>query len=146
MPRPWRDPITGLFYIRVRVPKALVDLVGRTVVKRSLGTKDPEEAKRRFPAALAKLQSTWAPADAVGEPSSYLTERQAHRLAAPLARQFAEWFREEPTQFETLGAVALCVHGCASRRGRSASKEGRLSERRTVGRPNILGRRDGKNK
>ncbi|WP_342211316.1 DUF6538 domain-containing protein [Microvirga pakistanensis] len=72
MASPWKDPKTGVFYIRVRVPTDLTTMVkGQTfnipvgdetvqakageAVKASLRTRDPREAKTRFATALAAL-------------------------------------------------------------------------------------------
>lgn len=53
MAQPWKDPRTGTYYIRRRIPndiKPLLPEAGETY-KRTLGTKDPREAKTRFAAA-----------------------------------------------------------------------------------------------
>ncbi|EPF1336693.1 DUF6538 domain-containing protein [Pseudomonas aeruginosa] len=53
MAQPWKDPRTGTYYIRRRIPKELrphLPNAGETY-KRSLGTKDAREAKTLFAAA-----------------------------------------------------------------------------------------------
>ncbi|WP_370590945.1 DUF6538 domain-containing protein [Pseudomonas gingeri] len=53
MAQPWKDPRTGTYYIRRRIPKDIRPLLpdaGETY-KRPLGTKDIREAKTRFAAA-----------------------------------------------------------------------------------------------
>ena len=53
MAQPWKDPRTGTYYIRRRIPKDIKPLLpeaGETY-KRTLGTKDAREAKTRFAAA-----------------------------------------------------------------------------------------------
>ncbi len=59
MPSPWKHPKTGGYYVRVRVPAEMVEAVGQAWVKRSLRTKDPAEAKLRFPGALQEVQRHW---------------------------------------------------------------------------------------
>lgn len=57
MATPWRHPETGTFYIRRQIPKPLRDeFGGRQLYKRSLDTKDPEGARRLFPALNAELE------------------------------------------------------------------------------------------
>lgn len=41
MDRPWKHPDTGVYYFRKWIPLTLRPLLGKTVEKRSLGTKDP---------------------------------------------------------------------------------------------------------
>lgn len=94
MPRPWLDPVTGIYYIRRRVPVELVNKIGKIVYKASLGTKDPIKAKRRFVERLAKLESSWANLRA-GE--AELTERQAHSLAAPIYDEWLTLHGENPS-------------------------------------------------
>lgn len=52
MTAPFRDPRTGIFYFRRVVPEALRPFfdASRTEYKRSLDTRDPNEARERFPA------------------------------------------------------------------------------------------------
>ena len=60
MSRPWKHPKTGIFWLRKRVPKDLVSIVGKAEVSRSLETRDPAEAKTRHLQALAELEAQWA--------------------------------------------------------------------------------------
>ena len=43
----WRHPNSGVYYFRRAVPDDLRTIIGKTMVKQSLGTKDVAEAKRR---------------------------------------------------------------------------------------------------
>jgi hypothetical protein len=77
MASPWRDATSGAFYLRVRVPADLRSVVrGQTIsvpvgtdiveakvgemVKVSLCTRDPQQAKARFTSALAALKTARA--------------------------------------------------------------------------------------
>ena len=59
MARPWKHPKTGVFYLRVRVPSDLVGVAGRSIEKRSLGTKEVAEARIRFSKAMSDLSERW---------------------------------------------------------------------------------------
>jgi hypothetical protein len=59
MARPWQHPRTGIFWLRKRVPADLVPIVNRREEKRTLGTRDPAEAKKRHAEALAELERRW---------------------------------------------------------------------------------------
>ncbi|MGE5387637.1 MAG: DUF6538 domain-containing protein, partial [Hyphomicrobiales bacterium] len=74
MARPWKHPKTGIYWLRKRVPDELRSLLGKREEKRSLGTRDPEQAKRRHAQALAELEDRWANLQA--GPTT-LTEREA---------------------------------------------------------------------
>lgn len=54
MARPWKHPKTGIFWLRRAVPDDLRLLVGKREEKRTLGTRDPTEARIRHVAELAK--------------------------------------------------------------------------------------------
>lgn len=56
MPSPTKNPKTGVYWLRLRVPPDVQASIGRKELKRSLGTKDPEIAKARFPGALRAAQ------------------------------------------------------------------------------------------
>lgn len=57
MATPWRHPQTGAYYIRRQIPVALrSQFDGRALWKVGLGTKDPDEARRKFVVANAELE------------------------------------------------------------------------------------------
>lgn len=64
MPQPWRDPRTGIWKLRRRIPqryRAVAGVKGESI-KLSTGTADRDEAKRRWPAVLQKwaaLEAAW---------------------------------------------------------------------------------------
>jgi integrase len=94
MTRPWRHPATSIFWLRKRVPDDLRPLLGRTEEKRSLGTRDPLEAKRRLAAALLELEQRWENLRA--GPRS-LTEREAHQIAARFHDAHLAEFQDNPS-------------------------------------------------
>ncbi len=51
MPNPWRDPRTGIFGLRARVPARYVKVAGvkGDVVKISTGTSDHNECVKKWP-------------------------------------------------------------------------------------------------
>lgn len=59
MATPFKHPRTGGYYIRRAVPEDLREALGRAEYKKSLGTKDPAEAKRLFPAALHESEAVF---------------------------------------------------------------------------------------
>lgn len=59
MARPTKHSKTGVYYLRKRVPRDLVPVVGSAFVKQSLGTKDPAEAKIAHRAKEALLDVRW---------------------------------------------------------------------------------------
>jgi hypothetical protein len=60
MARPTKHPKTGMYQFRRAVPLDLQPLLGRREVKRSLETKDPDLARKRFAAVLAEVDAEWA--------------------------------------------------------------------------------------
>lgn len=84
MASPWRHPKTGVYWHRVDVPIALRPLLGKTCIKKTLGTKDPSEAKRRFASAYAETLAQFA------------RERQRLKVAS-----------QDPYQLTEAGAAAL---------------------------------------
>ena len=59
MPRPFKKPETGVYYYRRIVPDELRPIVGKTEERRSLKTKDPKVAARRFGEVAAKVAAEW---------------------------------------------------------------------------------------
>jgi hypothetical protein len=60
MARPQKHPHSGVYWLRKRVPDDLRQLVGKREEKRSLGTRNPEEAKRRRAEVLSEIEAQWA--------------------------------------------------------------------------------------
>ena len=56
MSRPFKHPKTGIFWLRKRVPKDLVSIVGKAEVSRSLETRDPAD---RAADEFASMYSGW---------------------------------------------------------------------------------------
>ncbi|EKZ8662480.1 site-specific integrase [Vibrio alginolyticus] len=56
MASPYKHPQTGVYYFRMAVPKKLVPIIGKTVFKKSLQTKNLSEAKPRFTECLFDAQ------------------------------------------------------------------------------------------
>ena len=59
MPRPFKKPETGVYYLRRIVPEDIRAIIGKTEVRRSLKTKDPRTAARRFPEAAREVDKEW---------------------------------------------------------------------------------------
>lgn len=96
MPQPFKHPITHVYYYRRKVPKALQAALGREY-KRSLGTKDLEEAKGLFRAEDVRCEQAFALARAqVGAGSSPITPDDARQLAS-------RWYYNESMRLDKLG-------------------------------------------
>ncbi|MCW6511918.1 DUF6538 domain-containing protein [Lichenifustis flavocetrariae] len=93
MARPYKHPRTGIYWLRRGVPESLRSLVGKREEKFSLGTRDPEEAKRLHAKAIAEMDSQWANLRA-GQ--RILTEREAHELAKPIFRKWLVLYQDDP--------------------------------------------------
>ncbi|WP_195176420.1 DUF6538 domain-containing protein [Mesorhizobium sp. INR15] len=110
MPGPWKHPDTGVYYLRQRVPSDLASRpievtvaipVGDAtklvkvgpVVKVSLATKDPAEAKARHRQADTALQEFWQRQRGGPQP---LTQRQVQALAGLLYSNLVEMLDSEP--------------------------------------------------
>lgn len=93
MARPWKHPLTGIYWLRRRVPDALRPLLGKQEVRQTLGTRDPVEAKQRHADALAKLERQWA---SLRRGVGTLTEHEAHALASPVEAWFIEQHAANP--------------------------------------------------
>ena len=106
MTRPWKHPKTGIFWLRRRIPKDLVDLLGKREEKRSLGTRDPAEAKRRLVQVLAEVDSAWvvlrsrtsSSAPSTASACSSLTERDADRRAEWMYNFWLRKHRDNPSE------------------------------------------------
>jgi integrase len=76
MATPFKHPKTGVYYIRRAVPEELREVIGKAEYKKSLGTKDPSEAKKKFPAALHESEAAFARARNSRDAVDVLTDTQ----------------------------------------------------------------------
>ncbi|CAN7226029.1 site-specific integrase [Variovorax sp. LjRoot175] len=97
MAQPFRSK-TGIYQLRRKVPAELRQALGYEY-KRSLGTRDPAEAKARFAEEWARSEAAFALARAQARGADVLTERDMQQLAA-------RWFRSELKQLEATGDFA----------------------------------------
>ena len=93
MSRPWKHPKTGVYYYRKVVPEAMRGAVGLVELRRTLGTKDPREAARKFTEVAANVASEWEALRRGPEP---LTPKQAAALAGLWYRWFVPILEEDP--------------------------------------------------
>lgn len=110
MSRPWKHPKTGIYWLRKRVPDRLLTLVGKREELRTLGTRDPAEAKVRHAAALAEIEARWATLRAGPK---QLSEREALDLAAPVGEWLISQYRNNPSEqklWRTEYGAALFLH------------------------------------
>ena len=84
MATPYRHPKTGVYWFRKAVPTALQAAVGAKMFQRTLDTKDPEEARRRFVQVAADVQEHWAALLVV-------PDRMTPRARLALAGEFYRW-------------------------------------------------------
>jgi hypothetical protein len=94
MARPWKHPKTGIFWLRKRIPADLPPLLGKREEKQSLGTRDPNEAKRVHAQALVELGERWA--NLRSGPRA-LSEREAHELVVPAYEWWVNAHRDNPS-------------------------------------------------
>ena len=96
MPQPFKHPTTHVYYYRRKVPKELRAALGREY-KRSLGTKDLEEAKNLFRAEDARCEQTFALARAQAVAgTSPITPDDARQLAS-------RWYYNESMRLDKMG-------------------------------------------
>ncbi|RWP12306.1 MAG: hypothetical protein EOR00_27170 [Mesorhizobium sp.] len=116
MSRPTKHRKTGVYWFRKRVPADIAVLTGRKEVNKTLGTKDPEEAKRKFAEVLSEYELEWAQlrlgdgsvngsgsggpdaADADELTPRLITDREAHLLATTVHDEWLARFYDNPSE------------------------------------------------
>ncbi len=93
MSRPFKHPTTHVYYYRRVVPDDLRQVVGKREEKRSLGTKDPEEAKTRHAWVAAEVEARWRELRRGVQPVSH---KQAHAVAGELYRDLLARNEDQP--------------------------------------------------
>jgi site-specific recombinase XerC len=100
MASPHRHPRTGVYKFRKRVPERLRAVLGRTEITVSLGTKDPQEARRLYPEVAARIEREWQLLEGLERAPVLrpvaLTEKQAQALAGEAFRRVLARREDEP--------------------------------------------------
>jgi integrase len=95
MARPFRHPVTGIYWYRKRVPDALRSLVGKREEKVSLKTRDPAEAKIAHAKIAADVEERWHRLTAGAQD---LTQRQAEAVAGEIYRAMMTEYGDDPNK------------------------------------------------
>lgn len=96
MPKPWKHPTTGAYYLNQRIPSDLISSYsGKRHIQKSLGTKDRKEADKRLCEEWLKLQR------------QFELKRSALRNTSPLEENLADllgqrWLSELLTEDDEL--------------------------------------------
>lgn len=116
MSRPVKHRKTGVYWFRKRVPADIAALTRRKEAIRTLGTKDPEEAKRKYAEVLAEFEREWArirlrgafdggddadreiAAEVNGHPPRLITDREAHHFAKAVHDEWIAKFHDNPSE------------------------------------------------
>lgn len=104
MATPWRHPRTGTYYLRRQIPSPLRgEFGGRQLWKRSLNTKDADEARRIFPARNSELEQQFERARAAVTKRFSASELTIDMAAATVARASA---RHKGSRFDRFPVLA----------------------------------------
>jgi hypothetical protein len=80
----WRHPKSGVYYFRRAVPAELRPIIGKTMIKQSLGTKDLVAAKRQVPSLALQTDRQFVAAKEKGAapPHTELSDGEIGLMAA----------------------------------------------------------------
>lgn len=113
MANPWKHPKTGVYYHRKRVPKDLAEAIGSKMVKSSLGTKDPAEARALFRERDLKVEARWAALrDGIRNGPIYLDDAQVEAIAGEIYAQYLARFGKVRTMAIPNGHWAFLSLAC----------------------------------
>jgi hypothetical protein len=105
MDRSWKHPDTGVHYFRKWIPLTLRPLLGKTVEKRSLGTKASQVATGLHRQVAALVEAEWrqarkAAAAGTAPATASLTHKQIQALAGEVYRRRVAAHEDEPGPIE----------------------------------------------
>jgi integrase len=93
MSRPHKHPKTGVYYFRRAVPADLRPIIGKREELRSLGTKDPSEARQLHAAIATEVNKRWA---SLRQPTQPLTQKQVIALSGLVYQAMVEGHADDP--------------------------------------------------
>ncbi|MFL5012710.1 DUF6538 domain-containing protein [Rhizobium sp.] len=113
MTQPFRHPKTGIYQFRKRVPKHLLEIIGKSEEKVSLGTRDPREAKVQHAKIAAQVEARWAQ---LGKGLMSLSFKQAVAMSGEIYRDFVSKHSEWPNK---LSGIAFLLANKQAKKGKS---------------------------
>lgn len=103
MPQPFKAP-NGFYYCRKSIPPELRGIVGKTEIRHSLRTRDPEEARVRYPAKLQEAEAIVLAAREQYEASKQSSEAASITFNAKQLREMARrWLWERLERLDADG-------------------------------------------
>lgn len=115
MTRPTKHPTTDVYRIRMVVPKDVRAIIGKRERIISLRTKDPAEAMKRAPAALAKIAREFTAARAALGPERRMTHREVVALCGAVYRETVAHWEDDPGAPEGWELYAAHLHDALER-------------------------------
>ncbi|MBR0670129.1 DUF6538 domain-containing protein [Neoroseomonas soli] len=114
MSRPFKHPVTGVYYFRKAVPDDLREAIGKREVKVSLKTKHPTEARSAYAKVAAEVANHWKVLRSKPEP---LTHKQIIALAGLAYADLVAVAGDEPNT-PTMWEHVLRLHREAAAAGK----------------------------
>lgn len=102
MTRPWKHPNSGFYWFRKRVPDDLRQIIGKREERFSLGTREPNEAKRLHALKLAEVEERWSIS---GGGQQSLSSDDIAREAVLIGDQVRRQLEADPYQIGKLMSV-----------------------------------------
>jgi hypothetical protein len=107
MIRPYKHPKTGVYWLRKVVPEPLRSIVGKRELVKSLGTKDPREAKGRAGPVGERFEAIIAAAQIGGD---RLTQRGIDALCGEWYRAESATWGDDPVTFGDVDIYESLLH------------------------------------
>jgi integrase len=107
MIRPFKHPKTGVYWLRKVVPAPLRTAVGKRELIKSLGTKDPREAKGRAGPVGERFEAIIAAAQIGGD---RLTQREIDAMCGEWYRAESATWGDDPGSFGDLDVYESLLH------------------------------------
>ncbi len=125
MPHPTKLK-SGIYAYRVRVPADVAEAFGQTTIKKSLGTRDPVEAKRLFSLMHGENEAIWAQ---LRKGLVQLSQRQLVALSGDFYRKWMEQFHENAGDTVAYQNLSEMTEGLEGNDARLAVWYGRTTDK-----------------
>lgn len=106
---PWTHPASGILYARLWVPVDLQPILKRKEVRKTLGTRDPKIAMRKYKQTVARIEAEWEelrlaaaemPASSPSRVMRRLSFKEGQALAGEFYRRYVAKHGDDPGAVE----------------------------------------------